>query len=150
MELINSIIQKLENPFNWIIITMSSFFSFIFAYVYDITINHENTFLSVIVVVLVDGLFGVLKGIKTEGFKTYKAIKILRTLIVWVVFLGTVLTVEKGFDGMNWLSEVIITPFMVFQIISALKNASMAGLIEAPLLNEILDKIDRHKGTRNK
>jgi hypothetical protein len=150
MELINSIIQKLENPFNWIIIAMSSFFSFIFAYVYDITINHENTFLSVIVVVLVDGAFGILKGIKTEGFKTYKAIKILRTLIVWVVFLGTVLTVEKGFDGMNWLSEVIITPFMVFQIISALKNASMAGLIEAPLLNEILDKIDKHKGTRNK
>jgi hypothetical protein len=150
MELINSIIQKLENPFNWIIITMSSFFSFIFAYAYDITINHQNTFLSVIIVVLVDGLFGILKGIKTEGFITHKAIKILRTLVVWIIFLGTVLAVEKGFDGMDWLSEVIITPFMVFQIISALKNASMAGFIEVSLLNGILDKIDKHKGTRNK
>jgi hypothetical protein len=150
MELINSIIQKLENPFNWIIITMSSFFTFVFSYIYDITLTHQDTFISVIVVVLVDGLFGILKGIKHEGFKTYKAIKVLKTLVVWVLFLGTVLTVEKGFEGVNWLSEVIITPFIVFQIISALKNASMAGYIEASLLNELLDKIDKHKGTRNK
>jgi hypothetical protein len=38
---------------------------------------------------------------------------------------------------------------MVFQIISALKNASMAGFIKMELLNEILDKIDNHKGKRN-
>jgi hypothetical protein len=57
--------------------------------------------------------------------------------------------VEKGFDGTAWLSEVIIVPFMVFQIISALKNASMAGYIRAGLLNDILDKIDKHKGTRD-
>jgi hypothetical protein len=38
---------------------------------------------------------------------------------------------------------------MVFQIISALKNASMAGFIKVGLLNEILDRIDKHKGIRN-
>jgi hypothetical protein len=38
---------------------------------------------------------------------------------------------------------------MVFQIISALKNASMAGFIKVGLLNEILDRIDKHKGIRD-
>ena len=56
--------------------------------------------------------------------------------------------VEKGFSGTGWLSEVIIVPFMILQLISALKNASMAGLIKIDLLNIILDKIDNHKGKR--
>jgi hypothetical protein len=41
-----------------------------------------------------------------------------------------------------------LLPFVFFQIISALKNASMAGFIEAKVLVEILDKIDLHKGLR--
>lgn len=57
--------------------------------------------------------------------------------------------VEKGFTGTAWLSEVIITPFLIFQIISALKNASMAGFIKAKLLTDILDQIDKHKGERS-
>ena len=39
-------------------------------------------------------------------------------------------------------------PFIVFQLISALKNASMSGFIKTELLNKILDKIDQHKGDR--
>ena len=57
--------------------------------------------------------------------------------------------VEKGFAGAGWLSEVIIVPFMLLQLISALKNASMAGLIKMEELNKILDRIDKHKGFRN-
>jgi len=34
-------------------------------------------------------------------------------------------------------------------LISALKNASMGGFIKNELLNEILDRIDKHKGARN-
>jgi phage-related holin len=56
--------------------------------------------------------------------------------------------VEKGFSGTTWLSETIIVPFIILQLMSALKNASMAGLIKAELLNEILDRIDKHKGNR--
>jgi len=62
--------------------------------------------------------------------------------------LGAILAVEKGFTGAGWMSETIIIPFLVFQIISALKNASMAGFIKVDLLNTILDKIDNHKGIR--
>jgi hypothetical protein len=58
------------------------------------------------------------------------------------------LSVEKGMEGTFWLSETIMIPFLIFQLISALKNASMAGYIDSSLLNEILDKIDKHKGER--
>jgi hypothetical protein len=37
----------------------------------------------------------------------------------------------------------------VFQLISALKNASMAGFIKTEILNKILDQIDHHKGDRS-
>ena len=47
------------------------------------------------------------------------------------------------------MSETIIIPFLIFQLISALKNASMAGFIKMDLLNQILDKIDNHKGIRD-
>ena len=69
-------------------------------------------------------------------------------LIVWWVILAAILTVEKSFQGTGWLSETIIVPFLIFQIISALKNASMAGFIKVEALNNILDKIDKHKGLR--
>jgi len=36
-------------------------------------------------------------------------------------------------------------PFLVFQIISILKNASIAGYIQGDILNMILAKIDQHK-----
>jgi hypothetical protein len=58
------------------------------------------------------------------------------------------LVIEKGFSAASWLSETILIPFIVFQLISALKNASMAGFIKAGLLNDILDRIDKHKGDR--
>ena len=35
------------------------------------------------------------------------------------------------------------------ELYRALKNASMAGFIKTTLLNEILDKIDKHKGIRD-
>jgi phage-related holin len=115
----------------------------------DLTLNNYEQFLAVILVVLLDGYFGVIAGIKREGFKTYKAIKILRSVVTWVVILAVLLSVEKGFKGSGWLSETVMIPFIVFQIISALKNASMAGYIKNDVLNNILDRIDNHKGKRS-
>jgi len=87
-------------------------------------------------------------GIKREGFKTYKALKVLKSIFTWELILTAILMIEKGFPGTGWLSETIVTPFIVFQLMSALKNASMAGFIQNDLLNLILDKIDKHKGDR--
>ena len=70
------------------------------------------------------------------------------TLAVWWMILAVILVVEQAFAGTSWLSETMIVPFIIFQLVSALKNASMAGFINAEILNKILDKIDGHKGNR--
>ena len=130
------------------ILASSAFFGFICDHILNITMTYNEQFLSVGFVVLLDGFFGILAGIKREGFKTYKALKALRNVFIWWLILFVILSIETSFK-VSWLSETIVLPFMVFQIISALKNASMAGFIKMELLNEILDKIDNHKGKRN-
>ena len=73
----------------------------------------------------------------------------MKNIFAWELILTVILSIELGFTGTGWLSETILAPFLVFQLISALKNASMAGFIKNELLNEILDRIDKHKGERN-
>ena len=140
---------KLKTTALMVLISVSSTLAFIASYFFNMTMDHAEQYLSLICVVLLDGLFGVIAGCKREGFKTYKALKVIRTSVVWVLFLTVLLAVESGFPGTSWLSETILIPFIVFQILSALKNASMAGFIQADLLNTILDKIDKHKGDRD-
>ena len=121
---------------------------FICSYFLELTMANAEQYLAVAAVLLLDGFFGIIAGIKREGFKTYKALKVLKNIFTWELILTAVLMIEKGFAGTWWLSETIITPFIVFQLASALKNASMAGFIKNELLNIILDKIDKHKGDR--
>lgn len=131
-----------------IILSASTVFSFIFTYFFNLTASNTEQYMAVISVMFLDGVFGMISGAKREGFQTRKALKILRNTFVWLCILTVILIMEKGIPGTSWLSEVILAPFMTFQIISALKNASMSGYIKASLLNEILDKIDKHKGER--
>lgn len=128
--------------------SVATMVSFIFTYFFNLTMDNYEQYLALTAVVMLDGFFGIIAGIKREGFQTRKAIKVLYTLVVWIMFLTVLLTVEKGFPGTGWLSETILLPFLVFQIMSALKNASMSGLIKTALLNDILDRIDNHKGDR--
>ena len=124
--------------------------AFIASYLMNVTMGNAEQYMAVMLVLLLDGFFGIIAGMKREGFKTYKALKVLKNMFAWVVILTVILSIELGFQGTSWLSETIIAPFMVFQMASALKNASMAGFIKNELLNEILDRIDSHKGKRSK
>lgn len=129
-------------------VTVTSMITFICSYFYNMTLSHYEQYLALIAVIFVDGFFGIIAGIKREGFQTRKALKVLQTTVVWVILLTMLLTVEQAFKGMGWLSETILIPFLVFQIMSALKNASMAGFIKAQLINYVLDQFDQHKGLR--
>ena len=122
--------------------------SFLCSYFLELTIGNAEQYLGLIAVVFIDGFFGIAAGIKREGFQTRKAVRVLQRAVGWVMFLTVILMVEKGFIGTGWLSEAVIIPFIVLQLISALKNASMAGFIKAEELNKILDRIDNHKGFR--
>jgi phage-related holin len=115
----------------------------------ELTMANSDQYLAIVGVMFLDGIFGMIAGTKREGFQTRKALSVLKNTAAWLVILTVILMVEQGFTGTAWLSEVIVVPFMVFQLISALKNASMAGFIKTTLLNEILDKIDKHKGIRD-
>ena len=123
--------------------------TFMCSYFMNLTMANSDQYLAIVGVMFLDGVFGMIAGTRREGFQTRKAIKVLRNTVAWMVILTVILMVEQGFAGTAWLSEVIVVPFMVFQIISALKNASMAGFIQMSLLNQILDKIDKHKGIRD-
>jgi uncharacterized membrane protein len=114
----------------------------------ELTMQNAEQYLAITTLVFADGFFGIIAGIKREGFKTYKAIKILRTLIFWVIMLTLILVIEKSIPGAGWLSETMLMPLVIFQLISTVKNASMAGFIKANIVNQILDNIDKHKGIR--
>lgn len=131
-----------------ITLSISTTMSFICTYFFNLTMTYSEQYLALIAVVFLDGFFGVIAGAKREGFKTFKALSVIRTAAVWCMFLTVILLVEQGFKGTTWLSETILIPFVIFQLISALKNASMCGFIKADVLNQILDRIDNHKGTR--
>ena len=131
-----------------ITLSLTTAFAFIGTYFLHLTSDNINQFLAVGLVVFADGFFGVWAGIKREGFRTYKALSVLKTFGFWVVMLSIVLSIEKGFEGTSWLSETIMAPFLVFQLISILKNASMVGAVRNELVTQILDKLDKHKGDR--
>jgi len=131
-----------------VILSTTTILAFLCSYFLELTMDNVEQYLAITALVFMDGFFGIMAGIKREGFKTYKAIKVLKTLFSWAIILTVLLMIEKAFTGTGWLSETVVIPFIVFQLISALKNASMAGLMNQKELNSILDRIDKHKGDR--
>ena len=140
--------MKLNLPL-LVITSLSAGVTFMCSYFMELTMANSDQYLAIVGVMFLDGVFGIIAGTRREGFQTRKALSVLKNTFAWLVTLTAILMVEQGFAGTAWLSEVIVVPFMVFQLISALKNASMAGFIKVGLLNEILDRIDKHKGIRD-
>ena len=126
-----------------IILSASTTGAFICSYFMDLTLDNVEQYVALVSVLLVDGFFGVWAGAKREGFKTFKALKVLKSIFFWILLLTAILTIEKAFLGTEWLSETILIPFLIFQILSILKNASMLGLVPLKVLKQILDKIER-------
>jgi hypothetical protein len=139
----------MKSSLSLILSSISMTVGFVCSYFMEITMQNSEQYLAITALIFADGFFGVIAGVKREGFKTYKAVKILKNLLFWIIFLTVILGIEASFSGTFWLSETIITPLIIFQLISALKNASMAGFVKVDELNKILDKIDKHKGERS-
>jgi hypothetical protein len=126
-------------------ISLATVCAFLGSYFLHLTADNAEQYLGIVASILLDGFFGVWAGTKKEGFQTRKAVKVLRTLFSWVVILTVILMIEKGFQGTFWLSETLCAPFIIFQLISALKNAHTVGIIDNGVLSQILTKIDQHK-----
>ena len=119
--------------------------SFVLSYFMQITLQYWDQGTALAMIILLDGIFGIWSGIKREGFKTFKALKIFKSLFSWIAILFTVLVIEKAFPVCFWLSETFVVPVIVFYLISTLKNASACGLIKNELVKTILKRIDQHK-----
>lgn len=132
-----------------LLISFTTVCAFLGTYFLNLTADNAEQYLAIVAVVFVDGFFGVWAGTKKIGFQTRKAMKVLQTLFSWVMILSVILMVEKGFDGTFWLSETFCAPFIIFQLISALKNAHTVGVINNSILSQILDKVDQHKFNHN-
>ena len=130
---------------SFLLYSTTTVLAFLGTYFLNLGADNVEQYLALVAVVFIDGFFGVWAGSKKEGFQTRKALKVLKTLFSWVLILTGVLMIEKGFDGTFWLSETFCAPFIVFQLVSALKNAHTVGVISNGLLSEILNRIDQHK-----
>lgn len=131
--------------FNMLIISVTALATFFLSYFYDLTLNNINQYLGLIASIWIDAFFGTIAGIKREGFKTRKFLLVLQRTVSWIIFLTVILMIEKGFIGSEWLSETITIPFMVLQLVSALKNAQVVGFIPSKELEKLLNNIDKHK-----
>lgn len=119
------------------------------AYFKLLVLGNPNAFEAITWVVVIDFVCGILVALKNDKFETQKALKVVYYFTAYFALLGLVLKVEEGFPSAFWLSEAIIMPILVFQIISVLKNLTILGIINNTLLNNILEKVDKHKDINN-
>lgn len=122
-------------------VILSAFFGYVKVIVFD----NINMFFAIFFVVLFDFFFGVWKAIKFKRFQVRKALKIVYYLTSFWMILFVVLSIEKAHPAAFWLSEAVFLPIIIFQLISALKNASIVGAIPQGLLLKVLESIDKHK-----
>lgn len=111
----------------------------------EMIINARHQFFAILFVVLLDAFFGIAKAFKLGNFQTKKTFKALYMLVAFWFLLATVLSIEKGFPFAGFLSEAILLPILLFQLISTLKNMQLAGVLDSSLVNKILSNIDKHK-----
>ena len=108
-------------------------------------LDAQDQFFAILFVVLLDAFFGIAKAFKLGNFETKKTFKAVFMLVGFWLLLATVWTIEKGFPFASFLSEAILLPILLFQVISTLKNMNILGLIDNPTVNKILANIDKHK-----
>ena len=104
-----------------ILLSTSMSLAFICSYFMELTMQNAEQYLAIATLIFADGFFGIIAGVKREGFKTFKALKILRTLVFWTIILTVILVIEKSISGASWLSETVVVPLVVLQLISVLK-----------------------------
>jgi phage-related holin len=102
-------------------------------------------FLAVFLVVFLDLIFGIAKAIKLGNYETEQALKSIWRITAYELLLAVLLLIEKGFPYAGWLSEAVLLPIIVFQIIGILKNMSLLGLINNTVLSRILKNVDKYK-----
>ena len=130
-----------ELIFNFLVTLMSG----IFGYFQLTIIENKSLFISILIVVIGDWIFGTIRALKNNKWETQKALKVVYYILAYSVIVFVVLSIEKAMPSAFFLSDAVVMPILVFQTISMLKNASLIGLIPKGVLLQILQKIDSYK-----
>lgn len=117
----------------------------LFSELIEDVLNARWQFLSILFIVGIDLFFGIVKAIKQGEFRTTKAFTGVYRLVSFWALLAVVLTIEKGFGFASFLSEAVLLPIILFQLISALKSMHILGIISGDMISSILKRIDHHK-----
>lgn len=125
--------------------TFATILAFIFGYLKIIAIDNINLFMAVFIVVIGDWLFGTFLAIRNKSWETRKALKVVYYLTGYWLIVFIVLSIEKAHAAAFFLSEAVVLPILIFQVISMLKNASLLGVLPKGLLLKILSNIDNYK-----
>lgn len=102
-------------------------------------------FFAVMLVVGIDMALGMIRGFKEHKFETNKALKGVYRLVAFWVVLAVVISIEHGFNYIDWLSEAVMLPLIIFTLISILKNLQLLGAIPNNVLTDIINRIDKYK-----
>jgi small basic protein len=111
----------------------------------NLMIDNVYQFIAILVVVGLDASLAMARAYKTGVFETNKALIAVVKFTIFCLLLAVVLVIEKGFPVASFLSESILLPILLVQLISILKNMQLLGLINNTTLDKILTKIDKHK-----
>lgn len=130
-----------EIVLNGILATIGGFVG----YFTNIVDANSDAFFAIGLVVGLDFVFGVLKAFKTNTFETRRALKVIWYFTAYSLILAVMLSIEKGFSFASWMAEAVMLPIITFQMISALKNASIVGVVPRGVLLKILENIDNYK-----
>jgi len=117
----------------------------LFSEIIDMFLVEKFQFIAILFVVMLDTSLAMTKAYKDGRFETQKAFRSIVMLVLFWALLGTVLVIERGFPFASFLSEAVILPILVFQLISIVKNLNRLGFINGQLADKILSKIDNHK-----
>lgn len=115
------------------------------AIIFDAYLADGLQFFAVFLVVVMDLAFGVARALQNGTFETKKSFKGVYRLVAFWALLAVVIAIEKGFNYIDWMSEAVMMPIIVFMLISIVKNMHLIGLIPKSLLTEILSKVDKYK-----
>lgn len=114
---------------------------------FGIFIDNGWQFAAITLVVLVDSFFGVVAAFVNRNFETRRALKVVAYVFTYNLLLFLCLVVEKAWPVAFFLSEAVIVPIVLFQVISIVKNLALLGLVKAAWAKEILNRIDKYKDT---
>lgn len=145
-ELIVSILH-LKSIYSFLINASVALIAGVLAYLKLLILENTAAFEAITWVVGVDFAVGVILALKRGEFETQKALKVLYYFGVYFTLTGMVIKVEEGFPSAFWLSEALLMPLLVGQIVSIAKNLTLLKLITNPTLVKILANIDKHKDT---